>query len=262
MRSKLYAGSDFRRALSIEEWGAIARRRVPHFAFEYVECGAEDEVTLRWNCTAFECIRFLPSTRVDTHARHQRTHLFGRELSSPRIIAPTALNDMPRHRGEIALARTAAVAGIPFTLSMFSNVRLEELPANAGGRLWMQLDIMKDRSIARNIVARADRAGYEALVLTSNANVFGFRECDRRNSREPGRLSLRNLLDVARHPRWVLEVMVPHGVPPFENVIGFLPPDAQSARAGVAYLPRLLAPDVTWDVTSGGCGGSGRAHGS
>lgn len=247
LRRKLYTGSDFRRALSIEELRSIARRRVPHFAFEYVECGAQDEVTLRWNRAIFESIRFVPSTLVDTSARHQRTNLFGRESSSPLIIAPTALNGMQRHRGDVALARAAAAAGIPFCLSTFSNVRLEELAADAGGRLWMQLYIMKDRSIARDIVGRADRAGYEALVLTSDANVFGYREWDRRNYREPGKLSLRNLADVARHPRWVLDVIIPHGVPRFENVVGFMPPEAQSARAGVAYLPRLLVPNVTWD---------------
>ncbi|MFQ5683770.1 MAG: alpha-hydroxy acid oxidase [Candidatus Binatia bacterium] len=247
LRRKLYSGSNFRRSLSIEELRSIARRRVPHFAFEYVECGAEDELTLRWNRAVFESIRFVPSTLVDTTSRHLRTNLFGHESSLPLIIAPTALNGMQCHRGDVALARAAAATNIPFSLSTFSNVRLEELGREAGGRLWMQLYIMKDRSIARDIVGRADRAGYEALVLTTDANVFGFREWDRRNYREPGTLSLRNLADVARHPRWVLDVIVPRGVPRFENVVGFLPPEAKSARAGVAYLPRLLVPDVTWE---------------
>ncbi len=225
----------------------MARKRVPHFAFEYVECGAEDEVTLRWNRSVFETLRFVPSTLVDTRARHQRIDLFGREASSPLIIAPTALNGMLRHRGDVALARAAAATGIPFSLSTFSNVRLEEVAAAAGGRLWMQLYLLKDRSIARDLIGRAERAGYEALVLTSDANVFGFREWDRRNYRAPGKLSWRNLTDVACHPRWLLEVIIPYGVPRFENVIQFLPAEAQSARAGVAYLPRWLAPDVTWD---------------
>lgn len=247
LQRKLYSGRNFRRALSIEELRAIARRRVPHFAFEYVECGAEDEVTLRWNRSVFETIRFVPSTLVDTTARHQRTVMFGREASSPLIIAPTALNGMQRHRGDVALARAAAAAGIPSCLSTFSNVRLEELAAQVEGRLWMQLYVMKDRSIARDIMRRADRAGYEALVLTSDANVFGFREWDRRNYRAPGTLTLRNLIDVASHPRWVFDVVVPHGVPRFENVVDFLPRAARSARAGVAYLPRLLVPDITWD---------------
>ena len=85
LRRKLYSGDDFRSALSIEELRSIARRRVPHFALEYVECGAEDEVTLRWNRAVFESVSFVSSTLVDTTVRYQRTMLFGRESSSPLI---------------------------------------------------------------------------------------------------------------------------------------------------------------------------------
>ena len=91
LQRKLYTGTDFRRALSIEELRSIARRRVPHFAFEYVECGAEDEVALRRNRAAFEAIGLVPDTLVDTTARHQRIMLFGQESRSPLIIAPTAM---------------------------------------------------------------------------------------------------------------------------------------------------------------------------
>ena len=83
LQRKLYTGTDFRRALSIEELRSIARRRVPHFAFEYVECGAEDEVTLHRNRAAFEAIGLVPDTLVDTTARHQRIMLFGQESRSP-----------------------------------------------------------------------------------------------------------------------------------------------------------------------------------
>ncbi|HVS56816.1 MAG TPA: alpha-hydroxy acid oxidase [Casimicrobiaceae bacterium] len=247
LKRKLYSGNDFRRAFSIEELCTIARRRVPNFAFEYVEGGAEDEVTLRWNRAAFESIHLVPGTLVDTSSRHQRISLLGRESSSPLIIAPTGLNGMLHHRGDVALARAAAASGIPFTLSTMSNVRLEEVVTDTGGRLWLQLYVMKDREIARDIIGRADRAGYEALVFTTDANVFGYREWDRRNYRGPGQLSLRNLLDVARHPRWVFDVMVPHGIPQFENIAGFVPPEARSARVGVAFVPRLFAPDLSWD---------------
>jgi (S)-mandelate dehydrogenase len=243
---RYYAGGDFRRALSISELRAIARRRVPHFAFEYVECGAEDELTLRCNRAAFDAIRFLPATLVDTSGRQQRTTLFGSESHAPLIVAPTAMNGMQHRRGDVALAKASAAAGIPFCLSTFSNVRLEEVASEAGGRLWMQLYLLGDRAIARDLVGRAVEAGYEALVVTTDANVFGFREWDKRNYRAPGKLTLRNLLDVACHPRWLAEVLLPDGFPRFENVVDFLPPEARSARAGVAYLPRLLVPDVTW----------------
>ena len=247
LRRKIYSGNDFRRALSIEELHQIARRRVPNFAFEYVEGGAEDEMTLRWNCEAFKSIRLVPNTLVDTSSRHQRITLFGRESNSPLLVAPTGLNGMLCYRGDVALARAAASVGIPFSLSMLSNVRLEDVATEAGGRLWMQLYVMNDREITRDIVTRADRAGYEALVFTSDANVFGYREWDRRNYRALGKLTLRNLFDVMRHPRWFFDVVFPHGVPRFENIIDFMPPEAQSARGGIAFVPRLFAPDISWD---------------
>jgi len=247
LKRKFYNGSDYSRALSIAELREVARRRQPHFAFEYVECGAEDEVTLRHNRTVFESIRFLPGTLVDTTGRHQRTTLFGRESSSPLIIAPTALNGIQRRRGDIALARAAAASGIPFALSTFSNIRLENLAVEVEGRHWMQLYIMKDRAIALDIIRRADQAGFEALVLTTDANVFGFREWDRRNYSSPGIPTIRNLIDIACHPHWMADVLIPDGIPRFENVVDFLPAEARSARAGVAWLPKLLCPDITWE---------------
>ena len=244
---KLHTGSDYRRALTIAELRVIARRCVPNFAFEYVEGGAEDEATVSWNREALAMQRFIPTTLVDTKGRHQRTTLFGQEMQSPLIVAPTGLNGMLRHRGDLALARAATEAGIPFTLSTVSNVRLEEVATAAKGRLWMQLYVFKDRKIAQDIVARADRAGYEALVFTSDANVFGLREWDRRNYRATAKLTLRNVLDVACHPRWALDVMVPNGAPVFANISDYLEREQRSAKAGVAAIPRLFAPDITWE---------------
>jgi len=243
---KLYAGRNFQRVLSIEELRAIARRRVPNFAFEYIEGGSEDEATLRWNRAALEAIRFVPNTLIDTSARQQRTLLFGREINSPLIVAPTGLNGMAWHRGDVALGRAAAAAGVPFTLSTVSNVRLEEVAKEAGGRLWMQLYVLKDRKIAQDILTRAAGAGYEALVFTSDANVFGNREWDRRNYRALGKLTPRNLIDVVLHQRWAWNVMIPRA-PRFENILEYLPPDGRSARTGVLSVPRLFAPDISWD---------------
>jgi len=243
---KYYTGSDFRRAFSIDELRAIASRAVPDFAFEYVEGGSEDERALHWNRGALDAIRLIPNTLVDTSARHQRISLFGKESSSPLVIGPTGLNGMLRYRADVALARAAAAAGIPFTLSTVSNVRLEDVAEHAGGRLWMQLYVLHDRAAARDIISRAERAGYEALVFTTDANVFGYREWDRRNYRAPGKLTLRNMFDVALHPRWMLDVLS-HGIPWFDNLVDFMPPEARSARTGVAYFHKLFAPDISWD---------------
>src|SRR5256885_10807012 len=235
------------RALNIADLREIARRRVPGFAFEYVEGGAEDEVTLRANRDALERLRLIPQTLVDTSARHQRTAILGRPANSPLVIAPTGLNGMLDPQGDLALARAAARLGVPFTLSTMSTTRLEDVANRAGRRLWMQLYELKDRAIARDIMQRATAAGYEALVVTTDANVFGSREWDQRSYRPPGKPTIRTALDVLRHPRWLFEVLARHGMPRFRNLEPFLPPSAATALGGSTVIPPLFDATIRWD---------------
>jgi (S)-mandelate dehydrogenase len=253
-RRRAFRGSDLARAKHIGDLREIARRRVPNFAFEYVEGGAEDEATLRHNRAALEALRFVPRTLVDTRARDQRIELFGRESPSPLVIAPTGGNGLVWPRGDLALARAAARYGVPFCLSTMSTLRLERIaedvppaPGAAPRRLWMQLYVMKNRKVAEDIMARAAAAGYEALVFTTDANTFGSREWDQRNYRRPGRPTWRNLLETARHPRWTYDILLRHGVPTFENFAHFLAPGAASAIGGSTVIPKLFEPSLCWD---------------
>jgi (S)-mandelate dehydrogenase len=241
-----FCGRDGSRALNIADLREIARRRVPGFVFEYLEGGAEDEATLRRNREALAARCFVPQTLVDTGGRSLATTLFGRTVAAPLVIAPTGLNGMLHPQGDIALARAAAACGIPYTLSTLSTTRLEDVAAAAGGRLWMQLYVMKDRAIAQDIMTRAAAAGYEALVLTSDANVFGSREWDQRNYARPGRPRAGAVLDTLRHPRWLLDVLARQGMPRFRNIEAFLPPGAASAVGGSTIIPRMFEPTVAW----------------
>lgn len=246
-KRRAFRGSNIKRARNVDHLRAIARRSVPNFIFEYVEGGAEDEASLRHNRAALEALRFVPPTLVDTRARHQRITLFGRESPSPLVIAPTGGNGLAYPLGDLALARAAAAFGIPFCLSTVSTVRLERIAAEAPGRLWMQLYVMKDRTIAERIMERAATAGYEALVFTTDANTFGAREWDQRNYRSPGKPTLRNLLSAARHPRWVYEILLRRGVPCFENFAEYLPSGAASALGGSTIIPKLFEPSICWE---------------
>ena len=246
-KRRRYRGRDLSRHLTIGDLREEAMRRVPRFVFEYVEGGADDEHTLRRNRAAFEELRFIPNTLVDTTGRHQRISLFGRESASPILIAPTGGNGVLRGRGDQALAGAARAAGIPFCLSTMSQVRLDELARSVGGRLWMQLYIKKARGAAEDLVARARDSGYEALVFTTDANVFGQREWDKRNYRSPGRPTVPNFLEVLMHPRWAYEVLIRDGVPQFQNLAPFLPPGAASAIGGSTIIPRLFAGDISWE---------------
>ncbi len=239
-------GRNLARALNIADLREVARRRVPGFVFEYVEGGAEDEATLRRNREAFGGLRFVPQTLIDTRGRSLQAPLFGRSAAAPLVIAPTGLNGMLHPEGDIALARAAAGFGIPYTLSTLSTTRLEDVAAAAGGRLWMQLYVMKNRAIAEDIMARAAAAGYEALVFTSDANVFGSREWDKRNYVRPGKPRLSAVLDTMRHPRWLLKVLLRKGVPRFRNIETFLPPGAASAVGGSTIIPQMFEPSLAW----------------
>ena len=241
-----FASRNVARALNIADLRAIARRRVPGFVFEYVESGAEDEVTLTGNRAALGRLRLVPQTLVNTSGRHLRSTILGRAANAPLVIAPTGLNGLLHADGDVTLARAAAKLGIPYTLSTVSTTRLEEVASRAGGRLWMQLYVVKDRTIGREIMRRAATAGYEALVFTTDANVFGNREWDQRGYRRPGKPTLRASLDALRHPRWLWEVMLRHGMPRFRNLEPFVPANLTPMGASTV-IPRLFDATISWD---------------
>jgi (S)-mandelate dehydrogenase len=242
-----FSGRDLTRVINIADLREVARRRIPHFVFEYVEGGAEDENTLRCNRRAFEDLSFIPQTLVDTTARNHKIELFGRPSAAPLVVAPTGMSGMIYPQADIALARAAASVGIPYCLSTVSTTRLEDVAASAGGRLWMQLYVMRDRAVAEDIMRRADAAGFEALVFTTDANVFGSREWDRRSYRAPGKPTLRAMLDTLRHPRWMWDVLIREGMPRFRNFESFLPPGGATAVGGSTIIPKMFAPSITWD---------------
>ena len=224
----------------------MAEHRLPNFCLEYVEGGADDELTLARNRSALDEVLLLPRTLVDVSQRSLAVPLFDVDIALPAIIAPTGFNGLLTHAGDRVLAEAAKVAGIPFCQSMVSTVALEEI-AEIGVRHWMQIYPFKDRDNLAAVVKRAELAGCEAIVLTTDASVFGNREWDRRNYRAPMKLSWRNVFDVARHPAWVWDVLVPHGMPRFRNLGDFLPPGMDSAKNAAAFLAAQMDTSLTWE---------------
>jgi (S)-mandelate dehydrogenase len=241
-----YTGRDFRRAITIEDLRRIARRRLPNFNFEYVEGGAEDESTLRRNREVFEKVAWLPRALVGAGPPDLGTEIFGRAAHMPIVIAPTGFNGLLWPQGDIALARAASDAGIPFTLSTASNCAVGRLAASVQGNLWYQLYAYKDQSVVDRLIDRVAEAGCEVLVITADAPVLGAREWDQRNYRAPMKLSLASKLDVLRHPRWLAQVMLPSGAPTFENLAEFLPPGKYSALIGAKYSFSQINSRLSW----------------
>ncbi|WP_211162891.1 alpha-hydroxy acid oxidase [Aromatoleum diolicum] len=244
-RRRLYRGRDLRRAQNIAELRAMAAARVPNFCFEYLEGGADDELSLQRNRSSYDAISFLPRTLIDVSVRDLSCPLFGSRVDMPVVIAPTGFNGLLSHQGDLMLAEAARDAGIPMCQSMVSTVSLEQITAT-GVRHWMQIYPFKDRDNLAGVVRRAEQAGSEAIVLTTDVPLFGNREWDRRNYRAPMKLNLDSLIDVAMRPRWVWDVLVPHGMPRFKNLGGFLPPGQDSARNAATFLSTQMDPSLNW----------------
>ncbi|WP_156924411.1 alpha-hydroxy acid oxidase [Derxia gummosa] len=234
-------------AINIDELERMARARVPAFAHEYLAGGAEDELTLAANRAAFAHRRFLPPMLRPAPARRLGATLFGRPLALPLAIAPTGFNGLQARDGDCALARAAASAGVPFTLSTVANASIEQIAAAAPeGRRWFQLYPLRDRAITLDLLARARRSGFEALVLTADAVHYGNREWDRRSYRGALRLRWGRLLDVARHPRWVRAVMGQGGLPGFANLAPYLPAGQGSVARTVAFIDGQMDRALDW----------------
>jgi len=246
VKRQYYAGRDFRRAATIEELRRVAMRRLPRFVFEYVEGGAEDEVSLRRNRDVFERITWLPRTLVGLTMPDMSAAVCGETLHLPLVIAPTGFNGMLWPQGDLALAKAAAAAGIRFTLSTVSNYDVVQLGRELPGKFWFQLYPVKDQKTADRLVDRAAESGCTTLMVTTDTPVLGAREWDRRNYRDPMKLSLSSVLDVLAHPRWLRQVMVPKGAPEFANLTEFLPPHARSALQGVRFMGTQINPQLNW----------------
>jgi len=208
-------------AVSIEDLRRMARRRLPRAIFDFFDGGAEDEGTLRDNRAAFERVRLLPKVLLDVSKVDPSTQIFGVPAKLPMAIAPTGGIGAGRAGAELMLARAAKAYGIPFTLATPSTVSLERVAKEAGGRLWFQLYVVRDREFRERLVERAKNNGYEALLVTVDLPVSGKRERDPRNGFvTPFRPNWRNTRDVILRPAWILDVLR-NGLPGMANFEGY-----------------------------------------
>ena len=209
-------------AFSIADLREIAKRKLPKGLFEFVDRGTEDELALKRNRAGFEKICLRPRVLIDVSGRALKTKMAGQDVSMPFAVAPTGAAGLLCFDGEIAIARAAAKLGIPFTLSTASITSMERVAAEAGGKLWFQLYMWPDRQMSYQLVDRVKAAGYDALIVTVDTAVTPNREYNRRNGFSlPMQITRRNMIDVARHPEWFLNVFLRYlmrsGIPTLEN---------------------------------------------
>ena len=224
-----------------------ARERLPRAVFDFIDGGADDELTRGWNAADFDVLEWRPRVLVDVSKRDCSVNVLGARSSLPLIVAPTGLASLAWARADMLLAQAAHAIGVPFTISTSSSVRMEEIRQGAPeARLWFQVYLYKDRDLVRSLIARARAIECDSLVITVDVPLLGRRLRDRRNRfTVPLRPSARLAWDLLRCPRWTAQILA-NGVPRMQNFV-----DGKRG-ASVASLAALMTSNmdasVTWDA--------------
>lgn len=241
-------------AANVGDLRRIAKRRVPRGVFDYIDGAAEDERTMAANADAFAGYSFRPRILRDVSKVDPSTMLLGKPAPLPLILAPTGFTRIADPDGELAVARAATRAGLPYTLSTLATRSIEEVAAASGaGRRWFQVYLWKDRGLVRNMVERAASTGYDALMLTVDTAVLGRRERDvRRGFSLPPKVGLDTVIDGAIHPAWTWKFVRSDPIR-FANLVGHSTGvgDGTSAVslaefANAQFDQSMSWPDVEW----------------
>jgi isopentenyl diphosphate isomerase/L-lactate dehydrogenase-like FMN-dependent dehydrogenase len=210
--------------VNIADLRRIAKRRLPRSVFDYLDGGAEAEVTLDENCRVFRDVTFRPRGAVAVAECNLKTRVLGHELSFPAMLAPVGYSRLMHPEGEVAAARAAGHAGTGYILSTISGHKLEDVKAASQGPVWYQLYLLGGREAAEGSLERARRAGFSALVITVDTPVAGLRERDPRNG-------MKELLgsslfakipyfpEIMSHPGWLAAFLLDGGVPKLQNIV-------------------------------------------
>jgi len=235
------------KAFSIRDLRTAAHKRLPRAIFDFFDGGAEDEVTLLDNQAAFARLRLLPRVLTNVADISTGIQLLGKTSALPLAIAPTGAVGFGWRGGDIAIARAAVAANIPYTLSSAATASIEQVARAAPGRLWFQAYILKNKPFLDGLISRAFAADYEALMITVDLPVGGKRERDFRNHFSvPFRFTAKNLFDFSTHPRWLKDILF-HGMPVMENMVG-LEMQTKNATAIASSVGRSYDPSFDWDA--------------
>jgi len=212
------------RVVCIADLRPIASRQLPRSVFDYLDGGADGEVTLRENCRVFEDVTFRSRHAVSVSACDLHTRVLGFDLSLPFLLAPVGYSRLMHPGGEVSAARAAGNAGTAYILSTISGHKLEDVKAGSSGPVFYQLYLIGGRAAAEAGIARARAAGFSALVVTIDTPVAGFRERDLRNGMKEllngGPLEkIPYLPQILSRPGWVARYLLDGGLPVLQNVV-------------------------------------------
>src|SRR4051812_38997588 len=235
------------RAASVADLRRIAKRRLPGGVFDYIDGAAEDERTLQANQAAFGSVGFRPRVLRGVEKVDVASTVLGLPLTFPLVLAPTGFTRIADPAGELAVARAAQRAGLPYTLSTLSTRSIEEVrAASPDSRLWFQVYAWRDRGLVQEMIGRCASASYEALVLTVDTAVLGRRERDvRRGFSLPPTIGPRTFVDGALHPGWTWAFVRSEPIR-FANVLGRDMGDGASPVKLSDYINTQFDPALSW----------------
>lgn len=240
------------RVVNIADLRRLAKQRLPRAVFDYIDGGAEAEVTLRENCRAFEAVLLRPRCAVATPACDLRTTVLGTTLALPLLLAPVGSSRMFYPRGEAVAARAAGEAGTTYILSTLSGCLMEDVRQASSGPCWYQLYLVGGRDVALGAIARARAAGFSALVVTIDTPVAGLRERDVRNgtkellTRNPWTM-LPFISQFLARPRWLARCVRDGGLMTFPNVMLADRGPMPYADVGAMLEQSVVSwPDLRW----------------
>jgi (S)-mandelate dehydrogenase len=240
-----------RPAINLHDFRAMARRKLPQIAFDFIDGGADDELGMVRNREAFSDYQLLPRYLNDVTTRDQSTTLFGRKYSSPIGISPTGMAGLFRVGADGMLAAAAKKANVPFLLSSASNFRIEDAAKIAPDNVWFQMYATSDHRINMDLVRRAREAGVGVLVITVDVPVNSNRERNRRNGfTRPFRMTPSIMLDTLSRPSWLLEYLKSGGMPMMSNWQPYAREGANADEVADMYGTLTPAPMTSWDTVT------------
>ena len=233
---------------SSDDYRQLARGYLPRQLFDYLDGGSGEELTLRANRADLRALRLRGRVLRDVAQITTASTLLGRPVALPVALAPVGLAGIFSPRGEVAAARAAEAAGLPFCLATMSLCSIEEVRAAVRQPFWFQLYMMKDRGFVRELLQRAQAAQCSALMLTVDLAVLGMRYRDTRNGMAGTTYlvdKLARAVDLARHPRWLRDVALGGRPLVFGNLVGAVP-SARMLSQFAGWVSSQFDAGVTW----------------
>lgn len=218
---------------SMDDVRQKARKKIPRFAFEYLDGGCNEDVNLEKNTQDLRKVELKPHYLKQYAGCNLQTNLLGEEYAAPFGIAPVGLQGLMWPDAPRILAKAAVAYNIPFILSTVTTASIEEIAAITEGRFWFQLYHPADNHLRDDLLRRAASAGCKVLVILADVPTFGFRPRDIRNGLAvPPRMTFRNMLQIAAKPHWALQTLL-HGVPAFKTMQPYMPPGLSMKQLGI-----------------------------